>query len=77
MEQEEREIEEARLWAKYEARVAAEQAQREEEKVVSPLRSKGKDRVQVQELDLGEVTGFVCDLCDKKGIPCQWGKVSA
>ena len=24
----------------------------------------------------GEVTGVVCDLCDKKGVPCQWGKVS-
>ena len=24
----------------------------------------------------GVVTGVVCNLCDKKGIPCQWGKVS-
>ena len=41
-----------------------------EEKVASPPRSKGKGQVLVQELDLREVTGVVCDLCKKKGIPC-------
>ena len=48
-----------------------------EERVASPLRSKGKGRAQVQESDLGEVTGVICDLCDKKGVPCQWGKASS
>ena len=36
----------------------------------------GKGWALVQELDLGEVTGVICDLCEKKGIPCQWSKVS-
>ena len=48
----------------------------EEEKVESPPRDNGKGRAPVQETDQGEVTGVVCDLCFKKGIPCRWGKVS-
>ena len=43
----------------------------EEEKVESPPRDKGKGRAPVQETDQGEVTEVICDLCDKKGIPCQ------
>ena len=41
-----------------------------------PPRSKGKGKALVQEMDQGEVTGVSCDLCEKKGIPCWWGKVS-
>ena len=37
---------------------------------------KGKGRAPASEEVWGEVTGVVCDLCDKKGIPCRWGKVS-
>ena len=37
---------------------------------------KGKGRAPASEEAQGEVTGVVCDLCDKKGIPCWWGKVS-
>ena len=48
----------------------------EEERVESPPRDKGKGRVLAPEEVLGEVTGVICDLCDKKGIPCRWGKVS-
>ena len=44
--------------------------------MASPAKSKGKGKAWVQEVDQGEVTGVVCDLCDKKGIPCRWGKVS-
>ena len=47
-----------------------------EERVASPPRSRGKGWALIQELDLGEVTGVICDLCEKKGIPCRWGKVS-
>ena len=47
-----------------------------EEEVVSPPKSKGKGKAWIQEVDQGEVTGVVCNLCDKKGIPCRWGKVS-
>ena len=36
----------------------------------------GKGRAPVLEEVWGEVTGVVCDLCDKKGIPCRWRKVS-
>ena len=36
---------------------------------------KGKGWAPVSEEAWGEVTGVVCDLCDKR-IPCQWGKVS-
>ena len=54
-----------------------EQAEHEvEEMVVSPLRSKGKGQAPVQESDLGEVTQVICDLCEKKGVSCRWGKVS-
>ena len=45
--------------------------------MASPPRSKGKGRAPVQELDLGEVTGVICHLCEKKGIPCRWSKVSS
>ena len=45
------------------------QVREKEERVASPPRSKGKGWVPVQELDLGEVIGVICDLCEKKGIP--------
>ena len=48
----------------------------EEERVEGPPKDKGKGRALVSEEVWGEVTGVVCDLCDKKGIPCWWGKVS-
>ena len=48
----------------------------EEERVGSPPRDKGKGRVPALEEVLGEITGVICDLCNRKGIPCQWGKVS-
>ena len=38
--------------------------------------NKGKELALASEEARGEVTGVVCDLCDKKGIPCRWGKVS-
>ena len=49
----------------------------EEEVTAGPSQDKGKGRVPVPEEVQGEVTGVVCNLCDKKGIPCQWGKVSS
>ena len=48
-----------------------------EVRVEGPSRDKGKGRVLASEKARGEVTGVVCDLCDKKGIPCLWGKVSS
>ena len=48
----------------------------EEERVEGPPKDKGKGRALAPEEVQGEVTGVVCDLCDKKGIPCWWGKVS-
>ena len=42
-----------------------------------PSHDKGKGRALVLEEVGGEVTGVICDLCEKKGIPCQWGKVSS
>ena len=45
-------------------------------RVEGPSWDKGKGRAPVPEEARGEVTGVVCDLCDKKGIPCWWGKVS-
>ena len=42
----------------------------------SPPRNKGKGQVPALEEVLGEVTGVICDLCNRKEIPCQWGKVS-
>ena len=47
-----------------------------EVRVEGPSPDKGKGRAPVSEETRGEVTGVVCDLCNKKGIPCQWGKVS-
>ena len=44
---------------------------------MGPSRSKGKGRAPTQEMDQGEVTGIVCDLCAKKGVPCRTGKVSS
>ena len=41
-----------------------------------PSKDKGKGRAPVLEEVRGEVTGVICDLCEKKGIPCRWGKVS-
>ena len=41
-----------------------------------PPKDKGKGRALAPEEVQGEVTGVVCDLCDKKGVPCRWGKVS-
>ena len=46
------------------------------ERVEGPSQDKGKGRALASEEVRGEVTGVVCDLCDKKGIPCRWGKVS-
>ena len=43
--------------------------------VPGPSRDKGKGRAPVPEKVRGEVPGVVCDLCEKKGIPCWWGKV--
>ena len=48
----------------------------EEERVEGPSWDKGKGCASASEEVRGEVTGVVCDLCNKKGIPCQWGKVS-
>ena len=48
----------------------------EEERVEGPPKDKGKGRAPASEEVRGEVTGVVCDLCDKKGVPCRWGKVS-
>ena len=48
----------------------------DEEKVESPPRDKGKGKAPAQGTGPGEVTGVICDLCNKKGIPCRWGKVS-
>ena len=47
-----------------------------EVRMEGPSQDKGKGRAPVSEEARGEVTGVVCDLCDKKGIPCWWGKVS-
>ena len=49
----------------------------EEEVMAGPSQDKGKGRAPVPEEVQGEVTGVVCDLCDKKEIPCRWGMVSA
>ena len=48
----------------------------EKERVEGPPKDKGKGRVLASEEVWGEVTGVICNLCDKKGIPCRWGKVS-
>ena len=48
----------------------------EEERVAGPSQDQGKGRALTSEEVRGEVTGVVCDLCERKGIPCQWGKVS-
>ena len=48
----------------------------EEERVAGPSQDKGKGGAPASEEVRGEVTGVVCDLCDKKGIPCRWGQVS-
>ena len=48
----------------------------EEEGVEGPSQDKGKGRALASEEVRGEVTGVVCNLCDKKGIPCWWGMVS-
>ena len=48
----------------------------EEERVEDLPKDKGKGQAPASEEVQGEVTGVVCDLCDKKGVPCQWGKVS-
>ena len=42
-----------------------------------PSRDKGKGHASVPEEVWGEVTGVICDLCERKGIPCRWGKVSS
>ena len=47
-----------------------------EVRVEGPSQDKGKGRALVSEEAWGEVTGVVCEFCDKKGVPCQWGKVS-
>ena len=47
-----------------------------EVRVEGPSWDKGKGWAPVSEEARGEVTGVVCDLCDKNGIPCRWGKVS-
>ena len=47
-----------------------------EVRVEGPSRDKGKGWALVSEEAWGEVTGVMCNLCDKKGIPCRWGKVS-
>ena len=47
----------------------------EEEVMAGPSQDKGKGHAPVPEEVRGEVTGVVCDLCDKQGIPCRWGKV--
>ena len=49
----------------------------EEEGMPGPSCDKGKGRVPVLEEVRGEVTGVICNLCEKKGIPCWWGKVSS
>ena len=48
----------------------------EEERVAGPSQDKGKGHASTSEEVRGEVTGVVCHLCEKKGIPCRWGKVS-
>ena len=48
----------------------------EEERVAGPSQDKGKGHAPTSEEVRGEVTGVVCDLCERKGIPCRWGKVS-
>ena len=52
-------------------------SQEEEEGVPGPSCDKGKGRVPVSEEVWGEITGVICDLCEKKGIPCRWVKVSS
>ena len=49
----------------------------EEEGMPGPSHDKGKGRAPVLEEVQGEVTGVICDLCEKKGVPCRWGKVSS
>ena len=46
-----------------------------EVRVEGPSWDKGKGWALASEEARGEVSGVVCDLCDKKGIPCRWGKV--
>ena len=48
-----------------------------EVRVEGPPWDKGKGWAPVSEEAQGEVTGVICELCDKKGIPCRWGKVSS
>ena len=47
-----------------------------EVRMEGPSWDKGKGRAPGSEEARGKVTGVVCNLCDKKGIPCRWGKVS-
>ena len=47
-----------------------------EVRVEGSSQDKGKGRAPASEEVWGEVTGVICNLCDKKGIPCRWGKVS-
>ena len=47
-----------------------------EVRVEGPSWDKGKGQAPVSKEAREEVTGVICDLCDKKGIPCRWGKVS-
>ena len=56
---------------------SARSLEEEEEVTAGPSQDKGKGHAPVPEEVQGEVTGVVCDLCDKKGIPCRWGKVSS
>ena len=55
---------------------SARSPEEEEEVMAGPSQDKGKGRGLVPEDIQGEVTGVICDLCEKKGIPCRWGKVS-
>ena len=56
--------------------ISPEEEEGMEVRVEGPSWDKGKGWAPVSEEAQGEVTGVVCDLCDKKGIPCWWGKVS-
>ena len=55
---------------------SARSPEKEEGEVPRPSRDKGKGRAPVSEEVQGEITGVICDLCEKNGIPCRWGKVS-
>ena len=48
-----------------------------EERPESPPLDKGKGKALVPVTEQGEITGVSCDLCERKGIPCRWGKVSS